>query len=140
MKDDGEGPSAGETMIETLRKRRSILLVDDDPAFLSTAQQALTAAGYTVTTATRFLDAVDILDTCIDGIDAVIADLVLDKGNGLALGRMARFSKSEVRTIYISGYDIVIDEEIGSFLRKPVAPEALVRALDDAFGIGPTAA
>src|SRR4051812_38695347 len=91
----------------------TVLLVDDDPAFVDATARALTDAGCRVTTVTSYFDALDVLDRPEVSIDVLVTDVMLDKGNGFALARIARFHRKHLKAIYITGYDISIEEAIG---------------------------
>jgi hypothetical protein len=51
-----------------------------------------------------------------------------DRVNGMALSRMARMRRRDIRVIYISGYDIsgLEREALGTMLRKPVKDDQLL--------------
>jgi len=106
-----------------------ILLVDDDEAFREAVGAHLRTAGYTVRLAPDYRLALEILESD-EPVDLLILDVVMpDRVNGLALGRMARLRRREVRIIYISGYDIAgLDREaLGPILHKPVNHEDLIK-------------
>jgi CheY-like chemotaxis protein len=59
----------------------------------------------------------------------LITDIVMpDRVNGVALSRMARMRRPELKVIYLTAYDIpgVEDDTIGPVLRKPIDDEHLV--------------
>ncbi|MGE5540461.1 MAG: response regulator [Gemmatimonas sp.] len=121
--------------MDTFDLRPAVLIVDDDEAFVRDASRALANAGYAVRMAVTYFDALDLLDRPEIPIDALITDVLLDKGNGFALARVARFHRKRLKAIYVTAYDIASDEAIGPVLRKPVAPEALVDAVRAAVGV-----
>jgi hypothetical protein len=51
-----------------------------------------------------------------------------DRVNGIALSRMARMRRPELKVIYLTAYDIpgIEDEAIGTVLRKPIDDEHLI--------------
>ncbi len=124
---------SGRTM-DTQDSRPSILLVDDDEPFAHSASRALTAAGYDVRTATSYFDALDVLDQPEIAIDALVTDVLLDKGNGFALARIARFHRKHLRAIYVTAYDVDSDEAIGPVLRKPLDLDTLVAKVGEVVG------
>lgn len=105
-----------------------ILLVDDDDGFREALGAQLRSAGYAVRGAPDYRLALEILESD-DRVDLLILDIVMpDRVNGLALGRMARLRRRELKIIYISGYDVTgLDREaLGPIIRKPVDYDELL--------------
>jgi len=105
-----------------------ILVVDDDPAFGDATARALRAAGFEVFLAPDHRLALEDLESTRP-IDLLITDIVMpDRVNGVALSRMARMRRPELKVIYLTAYDIpgVEDEAAGPVLRKPVDDEQLI--------------
>jgi len=70
---------------------RTILIVDDDPAFVRETERILTEAGYSVLQATDGLLAVRLLDEIHGKVDLAIIDLALPGMNGFELiGALSR--------------------------------------------------
>jgi|SRR5690349_17586004 CheY-like chemotaxis protein len=119
-------------MTETAGERRKdaihILVVDDDPVYREALGQILQREGYTVSLTADFRGALEILE--IDQpVDLMLVDIVMpDRVNGVALSRMARLRRKDLKIIYITGYSIPgIDREaLGPILRKPVDDAVLV--------------
>jgi CheY-like chemotaxis protein len=66
-------------------------------------------------------------------VDLLVCDIVMpDRVNGLALGRMARLRRPELKIIYITGHDIpgVEDEALGPVLRKPIDNDLFVAEIE----------
>ncbi len=108
--------------------RDHILLVDDDEAFREALGAQLRAIGYAVRLAPDFRLALEILES-EETVDLLILDIVMpDRVNGLALGRMARLRRREIKIIYISGFDVTgLDREaLGPILHKPVNNDDLI--------------
>jgi CheY-like chemotaxis protein len=107
---------------------KEILLVDDDEAYREATAAMLRAAGYAVQVAPDYRLALEILERD-DPIDLLVTDIVMpDRMNGMALSRMARLRRPDIRVIYVSGYDIpgVEREALGTMLRKPVDDDQLL--------------
>jgi CheY-like chemotaxis protein len=107
---------------------KPILLVDDDEVYRETTAQLLRAAGYDVRLAPDFRLALQALESD-EPLDLLIVDIVMpDRVNGLALGRMARLRRPNLKIIYVSGYDLggIGDQALGPILRKPVDDNLLL--------------
>jgi len=105
-----------------------ILVVDDDPAFGEATARVLRAAGFEVFLAADHRLALEDLESTRP-IDLLITDIVMpDRVNGVALSRMARMRRPELKVIYLTAYDIpgVEDEAAGPVLRKPIDEDRLV--------------
>jgi CheY-like chemotaxis protein len=105
-----------------------ILVVDDDLAFGDSTARVLRAAGFEVFLAPDHRLALEDLESTRP-IDLLITDIVMpDRVNGVALSRMARMRRPELKVIYLTAYDIpgVEDEAAGPVLRKPIDGEQLV--------------
>ncbi len=90
--------------------------------------RVLRAAGFEVCLAPDYRLALEDLESTRP-IDLLITDIVMpDRVNGVALSRMARMRRPELKVIYLTAYDIpgVEDEAIGSVLRKPIDDEHLI--------------
>ena len=105
-----------------------ILLVDDDAAFGAAAASALRAEGLEVVAAPDYRLALDELESTRP-IDLLITDIVMpERVNGVALSRMARMRRPELKVIYLTAYDIpgVEEEALGPVLCKPIDDNRLV--------------
>jgi CheY-like chemotaxis protein len=115
-----------------------ILVVDDDPAFGEATARMLRAAGFEVFLAPDYRLALEDLESTRP-IDLLITDIVMpDRVNGIALSRMARMRRPELKVIYLTAYDIpgVEDDAIGPVLRKPIDGEQLVAEVRSALATG----
>jgi CheY-like chemotaxis protein len=107
---------------------KRILLVDDDELFRESTAAFLRSAGYSVQVAPDYRLALEILESD-EPIDLLLTDIVMpDRVNGMALTRMARMRRRDIRVIYLSGYDIpgLEREAHGTLLRKPVGDDLLL--------------
>jgi DNA-binding NtrC family response regulator len=121
--------------MDTRNQGISVLLVDDDSSFVVAAARALVSAGCRVRTVTNYFDALDLLDKPEIAVDVLVTDVVLDKGNGFALARIARFQRKHLKAVYVTGYDVSVQEAIGPVLRKPVLLDDIVTAVREAVGL-----
>jgi CheY-like chemotaxis protein len=108
-----------------------ILVVDDDPTCGTALCQVLASQGYAATLATGFNMALEILEAD-QPLDLLLVDIVMPDGvNGLALSRMARLRRRDLKIVYMTGYNIpgVDREALGPILRKPVDNEVLLEEI-----------
>ena len=109
-----------------------VLFVDDDQVFAEASAQVLRGAGYEVRIAPDYRLALEVLESNAL-VDLLVCDIVMpDRVNGLALGRMARLRRPELKIIYITGHDIpgVEDEALGPVLRKPIDNDLFVAEIE----------
>jgi CheY-like chemotaxis protein len=118
-------------------RKPCILLVDDDEIFAATAARNLLAAGYHVETAGSFQVALGVLERP-QPLDLLVTDLVMPHQiNGIALSRMARMRRRDLKVIFVTGYDIPAaadDQAMGPILRKPVSDERLLAEVERVLG------
>jgi CheY-like chemotaxis protein len=134
-------PIAPTTVIaDAVSIGKQILLVEDDEVLRDATAAMLRSAGYVVHVAPDHRLALEILEGD-ERIDLLITDVVMpaDRVNGLALSRMARMRRLNLRVIYISGYDIPgFDREaLGTLLRKPIGDELLLAEIAQTLSTPP---
>lgn len=115
---------------------RRVLVFDDDAACGQALGATLRHAGFQVQVATHFVPALEWLEAK-QRIDLLLADIVVPSGvNGVALSRMARMRRRDIKVIYLTGYDVpgVDREALGPVLRKPVASDVLIAEIRRQFG------
>jgi len=108
-----------------------ILVVEDDRTFGETLCQVLDREGYHATLATDFQAALEILEA-EQPLDLMLVDIVMPDGvNGIALSRMARLRRRDLKVVYITGYNIpgVDREALGPILQKPVDNQLLIEEI-----------
>jgi CheY-like chemotaxis protein len=109
-----------------------VLVVDDDTTFSSAVACDLRAAGLP-TIATTFFDALDIVEATAEPIDILLADVNLDRGNGVALCRLARLRRPGLRTIYVTGYDLPSDVTMCAAIEQALSNDVSARSSGGAF-------
>jgi CheY-like chemotaxis protein len=105
-----------------------ILLVEDDDACREALGRVLQREGYAVSLAPDFREALDILES-EQRVDLLLTDVVMpDRVNGVALARMARLRRQELKVVYMTAYNIpgIEREALGPVLRKPVEDDVLI--------------
>jgi CheY-like chemotaxis protein len=116
------------------RPGKHILLVDDDESFRYASEKTLSEAGFTVTGASDYRKALDILNRN-DPLDLLLTDVVMpNRVNGFALARMAAMRRTDLRVLYMTAFDVPANEAMGKILRKPISDEALVAEVTQAIG------
>jgi DNA-binding NtrC family response regulator len=117
-------------------ERGHILLVDDDAACCAAYSKVLRNAGFQVSAAADFRLALEILEA-EQPLDLLVVDIVMPGSvNGLALSRMARMRRKDLKILYVTGYSIpgAEREALGPILLKPVDDQQLVAEVERALG------
>ena len=112
-----------------------ILVVDDDQLFAEVTAKVLRYGGYRATFATHWEKALQFIESN-DHIDLLLVDVVMNSGiNGLALSRMARMRRLDLRIVYMSGYEMpeVVEATQRPILHKPFNDDLLIRAIGQAL-------
>jgi CheY-like chemotaxis protein len=114
----------------------SILLVDDDPAFLDVLARALRAAGHAVDTAPNGEQALRFLAAEVS--DILITDIIMPNGDGIELIRAVKRDYPTVRILAISGrgrmrsldvLDLATQLGADAILTKPLSAEEVLAKL-----------
>jgi CheY-like chemotaxis protein len=117
-------------------KPEGILIVDDDPDFLTSVENLLTESGYTVFVATTGQEAIERI--LANGVDILILDLRLPILSGLEtyleLKRIGHAVPTLIVTAYLDEYADDMDRlrslSISGVLRKPFDPRDLLDAVE----------
>jgi CheY-like chemotaxis protein len=116
--------------------RGNVLLVEDDAFFRESSAKGLRQAGYIVHIAADHRGALDILDD-ERPIDVMCTDVVMPDGlGGVALARLARLRRPNLKIIYVTGYEIpgLADHAKGPVLQKPIMTSQLVAEIGRLIG------
>ena len=123
----------GDYLEVDLSGRETILVVEDEEELLVLTKRALEAHGYKVVSATAPSEALAVCETCNEGIDLLITDVILPGMNGRELKECLECKFPTLRTLFTSGYpsDIVatrgvLDEGM-HFLQKPFTSITLLK-------------
>lgn len=112
-----------------MKKKDSILLVDDDHLILKGFSKNLTREGYEVTTADSGEKAFELLDKA--PFDLVITDMVMEEIDGLQVLKRSKARYPDCMVLILTGYgdmaSAVETFRIGAddYLTKPCAPEEI---------------
>jgi PAS domain S-box-containing protein len=121
----------------------TILVVEDESAILRLIKTILNRLGYTILTARRPSEALDLVSHHPDPIHLLITDVVMPEMNGKALREKIEERLPEIRTLFMSGYTTeaivhrgILEEDV-HFLQKPFTMDSLagkVREILDGVG------
>ncbi len=120
-------------------RRRTILLVEDEPFVREATCSILESAGFEVPPAEDARDAMKVYEERQRGIDLVMTDMVLPGGTGQQLGQDLRQRSPEVVVLVTSGYsnpeyDTEAPESRTYFLAKPYSRRTLVEKIEKILG------
>jgi DNA-binding response OmpR family regulator len=85
-----------------LEKRKTILIIEDDPAVLSSIEKYLDREGYAVITAADGMDGLKKLSS--ETYDLAITDIVMPYVSGVGLVSVIKEKKPYIPVIAITGY------------------------------------
>lgn len=117
-----------------------ILLVDDDPRLVRVLDRALTGLGYSVTSTTDSMTALEKFTMNPAGFDLVITDMTMPRLTGRELAVKMLAVRPDIPVIICTGYSEVMDTReakligIRKFVMKPVAKHdlaAIIRTVLD---------
>jgi len=120
-------------------RRRTILLVEDEPFVREATCSILESAGFEVLPAEDARDAMKVYEECKRGIDLVMTDMVLPGRTGLQLGQDLLKHSPEVVVLVTSGYgnpeyETEAPESRTYFLAKPYSRRTLVEKIEKILG------
>lgn len=107
-----------------------ILLVEDDPAIISTLSELLTQEGYSVQACSTQNEAIDVLEN--ESFDLVLLDVTLRQGNGFAVCSTARKLHPDLPIIFLTAsddeYSTVAGLDMGAvdYIAKPFRARELL--------------
>ncbi len=118
-----------DAAVESLaRGTETILLVEDEAPVRELVHRVLESAGYTVVAAGLPSEAERLLDENA-AISLLLTDIVMPEMSGYDLALRVGERRPDVRRLFISGYAPRVQAVKGPLLKKPFAPEQLVRAV-----------
>ena len=116
-------------------RRKSILLVDDNPAIVQVIKSLLEKSGYEVLSATTPNEAIENATEPGRSIDLLLTDMVMPEINGKELSEKLLTIWPDLKTLFMSGYTIDMTALDGSvehetrFIRKPFRISELTNAI-----------
>lgn len=132
-------PSSEITPNNPVAGEGRILVVDDEEMVAEVAKRQLERLGYTVTTMTNPVLALELFQKSPDVFDAVVTDQTMPAMPGNVLAEELRRVRNDIPILLLSGYSHVITDgdskalAISELLQKPVSSADLSAALERAF-------
>jgi CheY-like chemotaxis protein len=124
----------------SVRIRRTILLVEDDPVVRHVVRLLLELEGDSVLEAKDGEDALNILDGYRGALDLLLTDVMMPGLSGAEVCDRVREGRPGLPTLFISGFypeAVFPDQRLpegSAFLAKPFMPEELIDAVDGLLG------
>jgi DNA-binding NtrC family response regulator len=123
-------------------RRRTILLVEDEPFVRDATASILERAGFVVLPAQDACEAIRIYEQCQHRIHLVMTDMVLPGRTGQQLGQDLRQHTPELLLLLTSGYsnpeyDTEYPEQNTYFLAKPYSRRSLVEKIEKILNATP---
>jgi two-component system cell cycle sensor histidine kinase/response regulator CckA len=117
-------------------KKKTVLVVDDEPDVRSFVRTVLARHGYEVLEAEDGLAAYELVERLPGGIELLVTDVKMPRMDGITLGQKVSSGHPEIGVLYISAYisEAPTHNAGRRFLPKPFRPDALVecvRSLSD---------
>ncbi|MGD2077421.1 MAG: ATP-binding protein [Chloroflexota bacterium] len=120
----------------------TILIVEDDQATREALAEYLSALSYDVRTAGNGSEALQIYNDSEGSIQLVLTDMVMPVMDGATLFARLKQAGSDVKLIAITGYPLdagiidLLEQEVYSFIQKPLRVEEVARAIKEALAQG----
>lgn len=123
-------------------RRRTVLLVEDEPFVREATRSILESAGFEVFPAEDAAGAMKVYEECKRHIDLVMTDMVLPGRTGQQLGQDLRQRSPEVKVLVTSGYgnaEYATEEPAlhTYFLPKPYSRRGLVEKIEQILEMAP---
>ena len=123
-----------------LPRRRTILLVEDEPFVREATCCILQNAGFEVLPVVDALHAMEVYEECKRAIDLVMTDMVLPGRSGEQLGQDLHERSPELAILVTSGYgnseyETEAQESRTYFLAKPYSRRTLVEKIEKILGL-----
>jgi two-component system cell cycle response regulator CpdR len=116
----------------------ALMIVDDEPDILDFLCSVVTRAGHTAARAGNGTVALDVL-AGTPHFDLLLTDVMMPGLNGFNLARIARMRRPKLRFLFLTGFhELALTlrdpfSDFGKVLQKPILPDDLKRAVDEAL-------
>jgi two-component system cell cycle sensor histidine kinase/response regulator CckA len=119
-------------------QKPTILVVDDDAELLKVTARVLKLHGYTVHTADRCTQAIELVEQLDDAVDLLLTDMQMPEMDGCELAVRLADKHPDLRILYTSGFpQQVMDGKSNgacvpaNFIEKPYAMSDLARRVQE---------
>jgi CheY-like chemotaxis protein len=133
-----ESVAPEEIAATPVRRRKTVLIVEDEEAVRELASEFVKSAGYTVLTARNGTEALAIAEKSDEPIHLLVTDVVMPEMRGPELAKRLKGLRNSIRIVYMSGYleynrgnEDFLEE--GFFLQKPFSRDTLVHKVGEAL-------
>jgi PAS domain S-box-containing protein len=123
----------------------TILLLEDNLTVRKAAEHVLTECGYRVLEAANGVDAMALAESYPGTVDLVLADVDLPGMSGREVARRLSAARPSLKSLYMSGYKLIEDEDPGSndsvvFFPKPFTGAVLLQRVREILDAHPAPA
>jgi len=121
----------------------TVLVAEDDPQLRALVCRCLLAGGYSVLEACDGAEALEVAAAHIGPLQLLITDVVMPNVSGKELAERLLLVRPRLLVLFMSGYSDAAIARHGeltpgaTFLQKPVAPDALMRAVREILDAEP---
>jgi PAS domain S-box-containing protein len=134
-----EAVKATEEKKRIFNGKESILLVDDEKGVIDVCSEMMTGLGYTVTSVSSGVEALEVLESKKIRIDLVVLDMVMPKMNGRETFERIRKIDPDMKVLVSSGYsreeeiETMMEKGCNEYILKPFDVAALSEKLNAVF-------
>jgi len=137
--DEAAEPAESEEIAATpVRRRKTVLIAEDEEWVRELASEFVESAGYTVLSARDGTEALAIAEKSDEPIHLLLTDVVMPNMRGPELAKRLKGLRNSIKIVYMSGYleynrgneDFLQD---GFFLQKPFSRDTLVHKVGEAL-------
>jgi len=131
----GDTPVESKRILEPVRGRGRVMVIDDDPALTGYLEELLQEQGYQVTALTDSRQALDLFKQDPQAIDLVLTDQTMPRLAGDRLAQIMLAQRPDLPVILCTGYSDRIDAgkatqlNIRGYFTKPVDPVRLTNMM-----------
>lgn len=132
-----ENTASTKSAVDTSRKERTILVVEDEENIRNLLVSVLGSAGYALLQAANGSDALELCTHCSRRVDLLITDCTMPLMSGLELVERVRPSRPEMRVILLSGKNPDTLRKIRgvTVLPKPFTIKGLLTKISDVLSV-----